>query len=207
MKLNEKQIQAITSEVERYIITPTLRDDLIDHLCCEIEEKLKSGESFQEALDQAINVLSPGGLSQIQDETNFLLESKFINMKKITYLLGLFTAMAMSFGWLLRILRMGEIGNAVFAFGVFGFIVLFLPLLGILYFRANSKKPWYAKGQIALATLSFIFVGMAWLFKIMHLPGADETMLVGGVLFTFGFLPFLFLNFYKKSTALPEPKQ
>jgi hypothetical protein len=200
MNLSSDQILVIQREVERSnVTTPSLKDDLVDHLCCEVEGKLKRGDNFTASLRESINDLAPRGLHHIQKETDFLLESKYQSMKKLTYVIGLITAMMMSFGWLLRILRMGEVGNQVFAFGVLGFIVVFLPMLAVLYFRANRERPWYTKWQMVLGVVSILFVGLAWLFKIMHMPGADEVMLLGGVLFTFGFLPFLFLNFYKKS--------
>jgi hypothetical protein len=200
MNLSSDQILAIQLEVERSKVTTlSLKDDLIDHLCCEMENKLALGKDFTICLRESINDLAPQGLHNIQKETDFLLEPKYQSMKKLTYLIGLITAMMMSFGWLLRVLRMGEVGNQVFAFGVLGFIVLFLPMLAVLYFRANRERPWYAKWQMVLGVVSILFVGLAWLFKIMHMPGADEVLLLGGVLFTFGFLPFLFLNFYKKS--------
>ena len=120
-------------------------------------------------------------------------------MKKLVYLLGLLSTMAMSFGLLLRILRMQELGNAVFAFGCLGLVALFLPLLTVNYFKDNATKSWPDKLRFALGTLSGILVGIAFLFKIMHMPGADEIMWAGGILFTFGFLPFLFFGLYKNS--------
>jgi hypothetical protein len=201
MKLDERQVKLVMEEVERHHITsPLLRDDLVDHLCCSIEEELARGIEFSRSLQQAIDDLAPRGLYKIQIQTNVLLDSKYTNMKKLTFLLGLLSTMTMSLGWTLRILRFGELANAVFAFGMLAFIALFLPLLAILYFKGNTQRPWYSKWQMMLGVLSFIFIGFAWLLKIMHMPGADEVLLLGGVLFTFGFLPFLFLNFYKKST-------
>jgi hypothetical protein len=128
-------------------------------------------------------------------------------MKKLTYLLGLLSAMAMSFGWLLRILRMGETGNAVFAFGALGFVAMFLPMLMVHYFKDNTGKPLADKLRFISGTFSVIFIGIAFLAKIMHMPGADEVMWIGGVLFTFGFVPFFFFTLYRKSAAHPHERK
>jgi hypothetical protein len=200
MRLDERHVELVRQEVERsHITSPLLKDDLIDHLCCSIEEELARGNEFSKSLQGAIDDLAPRGLYKIQIQTNVLLDSKYTNMKKLTFLFGLLSTMTMSLGWTLRILRYGELANAIFAFGMLAFVALFLPLLAILYFRGNTQRPWYSKWQMMLGSLSFIFIGFAWLLKIMHMPGADQVLLMGGLFFTFGFLPLLFLNFYKKS--------
>lgn len=208
MTVSPEQINIIREQVELGRVTSsTLQDDLVDHLCCEVENKLQSGRSFEACLSEALYELAPHGLYEIQRETNFLLSSKnLINMKKLTYLIGLLSAMAMSFGWLLRILRMGETGNAVFAFGALGFVALFLPMLGFNYFRDNAGKSWPEKLRFIFGVLSLILVGLAVLAKIMHMPGADEVLWAGGITFTFGFLPFLFFALYKKSVSATEQK-
>jgi hypothetical protein len=206
MNVSTEQIEIIHEYVDRCKVTiPTLKDDLIDHLCCEVELKLEHGKPFDVCLNEALAELAPKGLTKIQRDTIWLLNSKkMIHMKRLTYLIGMVATMAMSFGWLLRTLRMGELGNAVFAFGALGFVAIFLPLLAIHYFKDNVNKSWALKLRFVTGVLSVIFVGIAVLFKIMHMPGADEVLWMGGSLFTFGFLPSLFFNFYRKSISQPE---
>jgi hypothetical protein len=200
MTLTPDQIKAVMKRVsESGISTQTLHDDIVDHVCCLIEEKVGQGKQFNTSVDEALNELAPEGLDEIQQQTFQLLNVKTIMMKKVTYVAGLLSTMTMGIGWILRILHRGEIGNAVFAFGCLGFVMLFLPLLGNSYFKKHSAKPLIEKSRTVLGTLSAIFVGIGTLSKIMHLPGADEVLLVAGVLFTFGFLPVYFLSLYKNS--------
>ena len=203
MNLTPEEIKMVADQVRNARVTlTTLQDDLVDHLCCAVERNVEGGKSFENSLKEALRELAPDGLYEIQKETDYLLDSKYlITMKKLTYLFGLFSAMAMSFGWLLRILRMAELGNAVFAFGALGFVALFLPLLIINYFRDNVSKALPDKLRFVFGALSAIFIGIAFLAKIMHMPGADEVLWIGGTLFTFGFLPFLFLTLYRKSIS------
>jgi hypothetical protein len=202
MMLSADQVKQIRIHVNQHITMATLCDDVVDHICCAVELYMAEGKAFEESVTEALIDVAPDGLNEIQRDANYLLNIKDkIPMKKLTYLIGLLSVMAISFGWLLKIMRMSEIGNGVFAFGALGFVALFLPLLGINYFRDNASKSLTEKLRFVFGVLSVIFIGMAFLAKIMHMPGADEVMWAGGILFTFGFLPFLFLNLYKKSIS------
>jgi hypothetical protein len=202
MTLSSEQVKRICDHVNQYITISTLRDDMVDHVCCIIERLMAGGSTFEESMQQAMMEVTPGSLNEIQRETNYLLNIRDkIPMKKLTYLIGSLSAMAISFGWLLRTLHLGELGNAVFAFGALGFVAVFLPLLGINYFKDNTDKSMPEKLRFVLGILSGIFIGLAFLAKIMHMPGADQVLWAGGILFTFGFLPFLFFNLYKKSIS------
>jgi hypothetical protein len=206
MTLSEDQINLIRNFVEDGKVTnPTLRDDLVDHLCCEVERLMSNGYSFEASLEVAKPELAPKGIKDIQRQTNILLQTKTeINMKRITYAIGLLCAMTMSLGWLLNILRFGEVANAIFAFGALGFVVLFLPLIAYDYLRNRNNKKIAEKMRIATGVLSVILVGISILFKIMHMPGADEVLMAGGMVFTFGFLPSMFFMLYQKSVSQSE---
>jgi hypothetical protein len=203
MALSKEQIEKIHEFVRNNKITiPTLKDDIVDHLCCEVEAFIERGKPFEEAFRQAVYELAPHGLSYIQKQTYFLMERKImINLKKLTFIIGSLSAMSMSFGWLLKILRMPGIGNPFFAFGALAFLLLFLPLLGVNYFK-SSDRPLFQKLKMMLGFLSVIFIGIAFLAKLMRLPGADEVLWAGGLLFTFGFLPVFFYNLYKDSAQV-----
>jgi hypothetical protein len=205
MTLTADQIFTIRKTVSGHVTLSTLKDDLIDHLCCEIEGLLSEGKSFEESLVLALEDLAPRGLKEIQREANILLQTKTeINMKRITYGIGLVTAMTMSLGWLLKILQFGSVSNMLFGLGAFGFVALFLPLLAVNYFRGRGDRKWSERLRLGAGMLSLILVGLALLARIMHLPGADEVLMAGGLVFTFGFLPFLFFGFYKKSISETE---
>jgi hypothetical protein len=205
MTLTPEQVNIVTRFVIQNRVTlPTLKDDVVDHLCCEVEAFMKNGKSFEEALRQSVYELAPHGLHYIQQQTFFLLEGKIIiNMRKLTFILGTLAAMSMSFGWLLKVLSFPGVGNPFFAIGAAAFLLLFLPMLAITYFRRN-KKPTAQKLKMMFGVLSAILIGIALLARIMHLPGADEVLWAGGIVFTFGFLPSLFYTFYQNSTSASD---
>jgi hypothetical protein len=202
MNLTREQVEIVTNFVTHNKVTlPTLKDDVVDHLCCEVEEYMKKGKTFEESLRQAVYELAPSGLHFIQQQTFYILDGKIMfNMRKITFLIGSLAAMSMSFGWLLKVLEVPEIGNRFFAIGSAAFLLLFLPLLGVNYFKMN-RKPVTHKLKMTFGLVSAILIGISLLARIMHLPGADEVLWAGGVVFTFGFLPTLFYTFYQNSRA------
>jgi hypothetical protein len=166
MSLSREQVETIKEFVTQNRVTmPTLKDDVVDHLCCEVEVFMANGKSFESSLRQAVYELAPHGLSFIQQQTYFLLDRKImLNMRKLTFIIGSVSAMSMSFGWLLKILRMPEVGNPFFAIGSSAFLLLFLPMLAVNYYR-SSQKPLFQKVKMTFGILSAVIIGMAFLWK------------------------------------------
>ena len=202
MKLSEEQIEKIRNIIDQSAISSDLlRDDVLDHLCCVMEYKIAHGRPFEVALPEAFNELAPDGLDEIQRETVFLLNStKIILMKKVMYSIGLISTMAMSLGWLFRILHWPG-GFELVNYGFLAFSLLFVPMLAINQFKVSINKALSEKLRIILGLVSGIITCVAVLFKVLHYPGADSLLLTGAMIFIFGFLPFLFFTMYKKSIS------
>jgi hypothetical protein len=166
-----------------------------------VEHKIDRGKSFDAAMPEAFKELAPDGLDEIQREAVFLLNSKkIILMKKVMYSIGLISTMALSLGWLFRILHWPG-GSELVNYGFLGFALLFLPMLAINQFKIGINKALPEKLRIILGLLSGFITCMAVFLKIMHYPGADYLLVSGALLFIFGFLPFLFFTMYKKSIS------
>jgi hypothetical protein len=202
MKLTDEQIDFIRSEIESSGLSmPALKDDLLDHFCCFIEHEMKKGQSFLPAYAQAKVHICPGGFAQIEKETLFLLNAKRIMvMKKLMYFIGLISAMSISLGWLFKILHWPG-GGELFTYGFLAFVLLFLPLLAIDRYKLNLQAAMSEKLRLALGFGSAIVTGLAVLFKMLHLQGADMLLIGGALLFVFGFLPFLFFRMYRKAIS------
>ncbi len=202
MKLSHEQIDVIRHRINNSDVTiETLKDDLLDHLCCVIEKKIEKGNLFETALTEALKELAPHGLDAIQLETFYLLNSpKMIFMKKVMYLIGLISAVAISLGWLFSVLRWPG-GYELFNYGFLCFLLVFIPLLAIDRYKVNLRKALSEKLRIVLGSVSGIVCGISLVFKFLHLQGADVVLVVGVLMFTFGFLPFLFFSMYKKAVS------
>lgn len=202
MKVTAEQVAIIKRQVEQSgIINETLKDDVLDHLCCVVEIKLTKGKSFDQSLREATHELAPEGLIEIQRETVFLLNStKIIRMKKLTYSIGLLSVMSFVLGWAFGMLHW--LGARELSIGGFlGFIFLYVPLLAFDRYKTNIRWMLTDKLKFILGSISGLAMATAIAFKILHLPGADQLLILGTGLFAFGFLPFLFFTMYKKSIS------
>lgn len=202
MKVTAEQVAIIKKQVEQSgIVNETLRDDVLDHLCCVVEIKLSKGKKFEEALQEASYELAPDGLIEIQHETVFLLNStKIIRMKKVMYAIGLLSAMTFVLGWTFGMMHWAG-ARELSIFGFLGFIFLYVPMLAIDRYKTNIRWVLSDKLKFILGGLSGLSMAIAIFFKIMHLPGGDQLLLLATAIFTFGFLPFLFFTMYKKSIS------
>lgn len=209
MKLTLEQIAVIRQHVDHSKITiPSLKDDVIDHLCCVVEILMDRGKEFEVAVREALDDLAPEGLDEIQHETVFLLNpTKIIFMKKVMYAIGLLSAMSMSIGLTFKWLHLPG-ANELSLYGFLGFALLFLPLIAINYFKVHLNKALNEKLKFVLGLTSALMVATSITLRILHLdfrllgPPVSLLLILGGCsIFTFGFLPFLFFTMYKKSVS------
>lgn len=199
--LSDEHTSKIKEEIDKSSITiESLKDDLLDHFCCFVEEEMKWGISFQEAYLKATKQICPNGFDEIQKETIFLLNSKkIIIMKKALYFIGLGSAMSMSLGFLFGILHMPG-GDELTIYGLFVFALLFLPMLAIFQYKNIFSKIISEKLKVIFGFGSAILIAISILLKMQSLSDVGNILLITGILlFTFGHLPFLFFRMYKKS--------
>ena len=119
-------------------------------------------------------------------------------MKKVMYSIGLISSICVCIGWLFKVLHWPGAGP-LFNYGFLGFVLIFIPMLAIDRYKVNISKALSDKLRIILGFFSAMVMGLAVLFKLMHLQGADILLIIGTLIFSFGFLPFLFFRMYKKS--------
>lgn len=201
MTLTPDQITKIYAVVNVSKLTiKTLKDDLVDHLCCMVEHEISLGSKFEEALAEAINELAPEGFEKIEHQTLFLLNSKTIYMKKVMYIVGLASAISMSMGLVMKYLHLAG-SQELTIYGFLTFALIFLPLATIDRFKVRMQSALSDRLRISLGLASAAVTGLGILLKLFHLNGANLSILIGFILFSFGFLPFLFFNMYKKSIA------
>jgi hypothetical protein len=198
--LSDDHVHRIRADIERSAITmEELKEDLLDHFCCFIEDELKKGNSFEMAYRRAMEEICPNGFDEIQRETVFLLNSnKILLMKKVMYSIGLISSMSISIGWLFKILHWPG-ADELFNYGFLSFVLLFVPLIAIDRYKVNIGRALSDRLRIMLGFASAVLVGVALVMKFLHLTGADQLLVLGSLVFIFGFLPFLFFRMYRKS--------
>lgn len=202
MNLSAEQVAIIEERIDQgQISIRTLRDDLLDHLCCAVESKLVLGKTFEEAVPEAFHELAPGGLEEIEEETVFLLNAtKIILMKKVIYGIGLASTIGMSLGLMFKFMRWPG-ADELITYGFLGFALLFLPMVFVDHFKVKLQPSWPEKLRIMSGILSAVATALSVTFKLFSFPHADFLLLAGAMLFSFGFLPFQFFALYKRSVS------
>ena len=199
-RLTDEQIDFIVKKVnESQIESRELKEDLVDHFCCIIEDDMRRSNSFEESYKKAYQSICPGGLNEIYQESIFLLSSKRIRiMKKLLFASGFTVIFILLTGIFFQIQHWWPAGLILLAAAA-AMIFVFLPLLFLYFYKAEyskflSYKLKYIVGYIGLALL---LAGAV--MKLFHLPGTGWTLLISLVVLNFGFLPILFYRSYKGS--------
>lgn len=93
MRVDEAQITQIRGYLLGNGITNhSLQDDLLDHFCCSIEDRMEEGGSFDRAFADAVERITPDGPAKIQNDLNYLLTiKKRIMLRKIVFTVAYFS--------------------------------------------------------------------------------------------------------------------
>lgn len=193
----EDQLHRIRNDlVAKGLTYESLQDDILDHLCCMIEEKLDEGDDFESSYGEIMSEIEGDTFSNLQHQTLLLLDHKFQRMKRITYLLGLLGSLLTITGALFKIMHWP--GASIIMLLGFMIVVLgFLPLYFILSYREQTEKPNVIFPLVGYLSLFIVFTGAV--FKIMHWPGAGMLLRASVIFLLVGFLPLYIVQIFKRS--------
>lgn len=198
--LTEEQIAFIENDIKvRGITSPDLSIDLLDHICCVIENELAGYRNFDTVYQETLLLFGEKGLKEIQDETNRLLTFKHYYIMNSTMKISGYISSLMILSGAFFKFNHWPGANALMLVGVFLLTVLFLPLLFILKFKESAES----NRSVALSITGFVaafLICIGIFFKIMHWPGAQFMIISGGVLLLLGYLPIYFISIYKNTT-------
>ena len=195
--LNETQIEQIAGTVNASAIASAeMKDDLIDHLCCMVEDEMSKGKEFETAYREALQRFCPNGLDEIQSETVFLMPSK--SRKKLERTLNVSGFISLTGVLATVIMKMLHVPGAGILFLTTAFVVLFMffPAVFVRLFRhAPGKKPIYYYFGFSGALFGVIAV----LLHTMHWPGTSLLLLLAVVFVYIAVFPLFFFKSFKKS--------
>lgn len=84
VELSNEQVQYIQEELTKEEIhVGSLKEELLDHICCEIENKIATGTTFHHACEQAFASFGENGIQELQSQTIHLLNQKSQRMKNV----------------------------------------------------------------------------------------------------------------------------
>ena len=121
-------------------------------------------------------------------------------MKKIMYIVGLASAISMSMGLVMKSLHLAG-SQELTIYGFLTFVLIFVPMATIDRFKVQIQSTFSDRLRIIMGIVSITLISLSVLLKIFHMDGANLAVLAGAIFFSFGFLPALFFNMYKKSIA------
>ena len=189
--LTEEQIDFIAEDIRvRGVFMKNLEENLLDHICCFIEEA-DDDRPFEQVYLQAVDAFGPNGLQEVQDETLFLINQPYQNaMKKFAYITGALASTALMAGALFKVAHWPG-ANILLIFGTLVLAMFFVPYFFYVNFKEQSDKK--SKVIAGIGLVSALLLCASALFKILHWPGAIVMIVAFGVFFLV-FLPLYVVN-------------
>lgn len=191
--LNDKQIDYILNDISaRGVGMESLQQNLLDHICCIVEQNLEDDGDFESFYEKTIRTFYKDALWEIEEETLFLLTYKnYYTMKKIMITSGIVAAAFMSIGILFKFMHWPGASIAIFL-GILISSFVFLPV----FFTVKVKEQQSKKDKliIGLGVLSGILMSLSVLFKIQHWPHANHLAILSLLILGLIFLPLYFFS-------------
>jgi len=189
-ELGEQEIEQISLDIDQQGLTFTpLKNELLDHICCQVEEEMEHGMTFNGAYRKVQEAMGKKRIRQIQDETLTFISKKYRRMKRTMYALGVAAPIILISAAIFKIFHWPGAGMlitvALIITGIF-----FLPVFVMVRIRDTRRQDepvpvgLYLTGMIA-----GILTIVGTLFKVQHWPGASIMLTLGLAGTALAFLP------------------
>jgi len=200
-ELSLYNIDQISNDVRRQEITFShLLDELIDHICCDVEHEMQGGLDFSEAYRRVKQKMGSRRLKEIQEETLYSVDTKYRQMKNTMKISGIAGTTMLGFASIFKIMHWPGASILLIA-GAFILAVIFLPsALDILWKETHNRKKLFLYISAYFSGLAFM---MGVIFKMMHWPFANTILAVGALIAIFMFIPALTISKFRD----PEGQQ
>jgi hypothetical protein len=183
--LDQHDIQKIENRlVMAQVNNCSLSIDLVDHICCMIEERIDRGMNVKKAEEEVFKEMGEVQLKAIDIETTLLTQSKFI-MKKRTKIIGILGLVLVIAGFTMKMNHLAGagvtwgVGILILAFGFF----LFVLVDRLSYEKSNVMRISIVVGYIGSALL---IVGLG--LVLLKWPVAVYLAESGSILLLFYFI-------------------
>lgn len=195
-RISDEQITYMLQQItDQGIADEGLRDSILDHVCCLIENSTNPIDDFENCFQSYLRQFYQNELKEIENETQLLITFKhYYQMKKFMLLSGTAGAVILVIGNLFKFMHWP--GTAILILlGISLLSLFFIPLLFFIKLKENptGTQRWILGVGTALA-ISFC---LSVLFKIFHWPFAN----ILGNISTFGailiFAPMYLVNSFK----------
>lgn len=180
-------IETITFDIRREGINFShLADDIIDHVCCDVEYHMQQGLDFNEAYRLVRQKMgSTRRIREIQEETLYAVDLKYRKMKNTMKISAVAGTILFGLAVMFKIQHWPGAG-IMFTLGAIILAFLFMPsALVVLWKETKDRRSVLMFVSGFLVGLFFI---MGTLFKVQHWPGAGLVLTIAVF---FGFVLFI----------------
>src|SRR5665647_899208 len=169
-EMNLRHIDQISRDIRQLEISFShLMDELIDHVCCDVEYEMLQGLDFSDAYRKVKKKIGSRGLKEVQEETLYAVDTKYRKMKNTMKISGIAGTILFGFAALFKIQHWAGAG-ILMTLGALALAFIFLPsALNVLWKETRNTKKLFLFISAFLFGTCFI---AGTLFKIQHWPGA-----------------------------------
>jgi hypothetical protein len=186
-ELSLEQVKFIEKDIQkRGLKNDSLISDLVDHVCCILEDELNEDTKFEDLYPTIINRFFKKDLLEVEEETNLLLTFKnYYAMRNTMIRSGMSALILLVIGIIFKTLHLpGTAIILILATVLITFV--FLPIFFV--FNTKNSNP-QKKMVIGFGALFGILFVLAALFRVLHWPGAILLWRSSLLVVTFLFLP------------------
>lgn len=192
-QLKDQHIDFILNDISaRGVTIEDLQYNLLDHICCVIENNLEENGDFESFYSLTVQTFFKNNLKEIEDETISLIIFKhYYTMKKAMIISGTISTALLSMGLILKFMHWPGASIGILL-GIVTLSLVFLPLMFLL--KIKEKQSVKDKLTIGIGAFAGILISMGILFKIMHWPYANVMMNSSLLILLLLFMPFYFFS-------------
>lgn len=193
--LNAKQVDQVNDALVSHGVSyDALRDNLLDHICCMIEQGVADGQTFPDSLDAAIEKFGVQNFKLIQESTLFLINQKLNKMKKFTSIMGLIASVMVIGAVVFKANHLFG-ANILLVLGLALISLIVLPLMAYINIVSKESKQTIVSSTVGYLAGVVLTIGV--LCKLMMWPYNNILLVLGGVLLLFVFMPLYSINSYR----------
>ena len=199
--ITDEQIEYILNDIRRNgVDMEDLQLNLLDHICCIIEQELKENDDFERFYQATIKRFYRRELREIEDETiNLLTYKNYYAMKKVLISCGAFSVFAFITGSAFKFMYWPG-ASVLLTLGIGTFSLVFLPLLFILKLRETKTASDKFVAGIGCGVGAMFSISI--LFIVQHWPAANMLLMSSIGIAAFVLLPAYFFTGIRR----PETK-
>lgn len=192
-RITDEQIDFILDNIRANgIVIEDLQNNLLDHICCIVENEMTEGEDFYEFYGRIVPRFFKKELKEIEEETTNLLTFKnYYAMKNTVKISGTISGILILIGAIFKTMHWPGAGIMIVLGGLF-FSLVFLPLMIVLKFKDDESKT--DKWVFAFGFLMAMGAATGIVFKVMHWPYANFLMRWSVTFFLFGYIPLYYFT-------------